>query len=254
MFLHRFWTRTIFLTRNILKKNNEFAQKINCRGILFVLVAHNYINRCNISLEIFAYVGQALEFRCFTNETSSFTRIVHKLENGTIETLLSNDHFNAIFQKNEIHIVKFDHVYIIRINPVTYHSAGIYSCEDNISAKSHIHHVAKIIIHVLEKRKSIIFDNWKYAKVPYLPAYLKNSTNNRLIENSLLSQSYSIEITKLTLIKEYIFFIATRQKMNAFYFGLNRVLRENDKKRYRKNFEIEIHTNELAAMSIKKYI
>lgn len=106
---------------------------------------------CNISLEIFGYIGQSLEFRCITNETSSFTRIIHKLENGTIETLLSNNHFNEFFQRSELHIVRFDNVYIIRIDPITFHSAGIYSCEDNISVKNHIHHLASISIHVLGK-------------------------------------------------------------------------------------------------------
>lgn len=100
-------------------------------------------------MEIIAYVGQSMEFRCITNETSSFTRIIHKLENGTIETLLSNNHFNAFYQRSELNIVKFDNVYIIRINPITFHSAGIYTCEDNISAKNHIHHLANITIHVL---------------------------------------------------------------------------------------------------------
>lgn len=74
---------------------------------------------------------------------------MHKLENGTVETLLSNDHYNSYFQRSEIHILKYDHVYIIRIDPVKNHSAGVYSCEEDISSKEYNKHVANITLHVI---------------------------------------------------------------------------------------------------------
>ncbi|CAF0801863.1 unnamed protein product, partial [Brachionus calyciflorus] len=130
---------------------------------------------CKISLEIYAYTGQTLEFRCQTNETSRFTRISHQLDNGTVETLLSNDHFNIQYQRSEIHIVKYNNIYIIRIDPVKYHSAGVYTCEDDVSAQNHQNHVANVTLRVLERKNGIKFGQWKFAKVPYLPASLTSN-------------------------------------------------------------------------------
>lgn len=68
-----------------------------------------------------------------------------------METLLSNDHFNSNFQRTEIHIVKYDHSYIIRIEPVKLHSAGVYSCEDDVSQKNIFNHMTNITVHVIRK-------------------------------------------------------------------------------------------------------
>ena len=38
--------------------------------------------------------------------------------------------------KSEIHIEKLDRIYIIRIDPVKLHSAGVYTCEDDVSIKT----------------------------------------------------------------------------------------------------------------------
>lgn len=32
----------------------------------------------------------------------------------------------------------------------------------------------------------MIFDNWKYAKLPYFPPYLTNKSDDRLMENLFL--------------------------------------------------------------------
>lgn len=97
---------------------------------------------------MFANIGQKLEIRCITNETSTFSRIQHRLENGTVETLLSNDHLNTHFQRSEIQVAKYDHVYIIKIDPVKYHSAGVYSCEDDVSSKDNYNNKGNITIHI----------------------------------------------------------------------------------------------------------
>lgn len=81
-----------------------------------------------------------------TNETSTFSRIQHTLENGTVETLLSNNHLNAHFQRSEIQVLKHDNIYVIRIDPVRPHSAGVYSCEDDVSASKRT--AANITIHL----------------------------------------------------------------------------------------------------------
>jgi len=103
---------------------------------------------CLLSLELYADLGQAIEFRCVTNETSKFNRIQHKLPNGTIETLLSNDHVNTNYQRTEMRVEKFNNVYSIRIDPVKYHSAGLYICEDDISIENRRNHMASIMVRV----------------------------------------------------------------------------------------------------------
>ena len=103
---------------------------------------------CSVSLELFSNIGQSIEFRCFSNETAVFNRIKHTLENGTEEILLSNDHVNRNFERNEIQILKLDHAFIVKIAPVKIHSAGLYTCEDDVSAKNASGHVASIRIHV----------------------------------------------------------------------------------------------------------
>ncbi len=106
---------------------------------------------CSVSFDVYAYLGQAIELRCLTNETSKFTRIQHTLPNKTIETLLSNDYLNADFQRTEIHIFKFGHVYVLRIEPVRMHSAGLYTCEDDVSIHNKLNHLSSINVHVVGK-------------------------------------------------------------------------------------------------------
>ncbi len=104
-----------------------------------------------------AYLGQSIEFRCVTNETSKFTRIQHQLPNGTIETLLSNEVVNTdLSRRTEIRVDQYDHIYAIRINPVKLHSAGIYICEDDVSQSLKITHNANITVHVI----GIFFTNF----------------------------------------------------------------------------------------------
>ena len=104
---------------------------------------------CSLSFDIYAYLGQSVEFRCVTNETSKFTRLQHRLTNGSVETLLSNDYLNADYQRTELHVFKFDHIYVIRIEPVRFHSAGVYSCEDDLSIQNKNTHIANISLHVI---------------------------------------------------------------------------------------------------------
>lgn len=153
-----------------------------------------------------AYLGQSIEFRCVTNETSKFTRIQHRLPNGTIETLLSNEYLNNDYNRTEIHVEKYDHFYLIRINPVKLHSAGVYVCEDDISQQDKITHNANITVHVSrnffkiylmliwiwiwllylinkagpkqsELQNYIKFAQYKHAKVPYQYGRSSGSSN-----------------------------------------------------------------------------
>ena len=105
----------------------------------------------SVSFDVYAYLGQSLELRCLTNETSKFTRIQHILPNKTVETLLSNDYLNADFQRTEMHIFKFGHVYVLRIEPIRMHSAGLYSCEDDVSIHNKLNHLSFINVHVVRK-------------------------------------------------------------------------------------------------------
>jgi hypothetical protein len=93
-------------------------------------------------------VGQLFEFRCLTNETSTFNRIKHTLENGTEEILLSNEHVNPLFERNEVQVSKKDHIYILRILPVQIHSAGLYECEDDMTSSQVNEHTASVRLRV----------------------------------------------------------------------------------------------------------
>ncbi len=93
-------------------------------------------------------VGQSLEFRCQTNETSMFNRVKHTLENGTDEILLSNEHINPNFERSEIQISKRDHVYIVKISPIQFHSAGLYTCEDDVTSPNVNAHRGHVRLHV----------------------------------------------------------------------------------------------------------
>lgn len=85
-----------------------------------------------------------------TNESTSFTRIQHRLFNGTIETLFSNDKLNAdLTHRTEINLQKIGRVYIIKIEPIREHSAGVYTCEDDISLNNKNEHSTNITLHVL---------------------------------------------------------------------------------------------------------
>ncbi len=99
---------------------------------------------------MYAYIGQSIELRCVVNETSGFTRIQHRLPNGSIETLLSNNKLNAeLSRKSELHIEKINNVYIVKIEPVRLHSAGMYICEDDISSNNKASHNSNITLHVI---------------------------------------------------------------------------------------------------------
>lgn len=104
---------------------------------------------CNVSLELQATVGQSLEFRCDSNETSKFNRITHIPDNGTKEVLLSNDHVNPSFDRSEVTIRKVDHTFLITISPVRPHSAGLYVCDDDTSSSGAKSHINTIRVHVL---------------------------------------------------------------------------------------------------------
>ena len=97
------------------------------------------------------YIGQSIELRCVVNETSGFTRIQHRLPNGTVETLLSNNKMNAdLSSKSEMHIQKMSNVYIVKIEPVRLHSAGVYTCEDDISINNKaVSRISNITLHVI---------------------------------------------------------------------------------------------------------
>ena len=118
---------------------------------LLLIIAMFASGHSSVSFDVYAYLGQAIELRCVTNETSKFTRIQHILPNSTVETLLSNDYLNADFQRTEMHIFKFGHVYVLRIEPVRLHSAGLYSCEDDVSIHNKLNHISSINVHVVGK-------------------------------------------------------------------------------------------------------
>jgi hypothetical protein len=74
------------------------------------------------------------------------------LLNGTVETLLSNEHLNKAHNTGEIHLEKHGHEYIIKIGPIQEHSAGLYSCEDDISLHNVNGHLSTITLHVISKK------------------------------------------------------------------------------------------------------
>ena len=100
---------------------------------------------------MYAYIGQSVELRCETHQASKFTRIQHHQENGTIETLLSNDYLNNEYKNSEIHIKKVGFFYIVVIQPVRIHSGGRYTCEDDVSLMNKTNHIANITLHVIGK-------------------------------------------------------------------------------------------------------
>ena len=114
-----------------------------------VLVCSVERAHCSIALEVFGYLDQSIEFRCVSNETSKFTRIRHTLTNGSVETLLSNEYLNTNYRRSEVHVEKYGHTYIIRIDPIKLHSAGMYTCEDDISQHDKLTHNTNITLHVI---------------------------------------------------------------------------------------------------------
>ena len=97
---------------------------------------------------MYATVGQSLEFRCITNSTSTFNRVEHVLENGTREMLISNEHINNQFNRSEVHVIREGQTNILKISPVRVHSAGVYTCEDDVSSPDHNKHLASVRVHV----------------------------------------------------------------------------------------------------------
>lgn len=108
-----------------------------------------WFKEANISFDLYVYIGQSVELRCETNDSSKFTRIQHHQLNGTIETLLSNDYLNSKYKNSEIHVAKVKQYYIVRIDPVRLHTAGVYTCEDNVSLQNKNNHIANITVHVI---------------------------------------------------------------------------------------------------------
>ena len=102
---------------------------------------------------MYAYIGQSIELRCVVNETSGFTRIQHRLPNGSVETLLSNNKMNTdLSSKSELHIQKISNVYIVKIEPVRLHSAGTYICQDDMSSNNKASQTSNITVHVIGRR------------------------------------------------------------------------------------------------------
>ncbi len=121
--------------------------------VVFVLLLGIDKIHATITFDMYAYLGQTVELRCLTNESSKFTRIQHKQLNGSIETLLSNDYLNTAYRNSEIKVQKTGNFYIVKIDPVRLHSAGLYTCEDNVSLQNLNNHVANITLHVIGKFK-----------------------------------------------------------------------------------------------------
>jgi hypothetical protein len=109
------------------------------------------LKESHVSLQVFGYVGQAIELRCVTNDTSKFNRISHHLANGTVQTLVSNEVLNDEYRNSELHIEKHEDIYLIRIDPIMQRSAGVYICEDDMS-QSHVNgHATNITLHVISE-------------------------------------------------------------------------------------------------------
>lgn len=119
-------------------------------AVLALLLAVQSVHS-TISFDVYAYLGQSVELRCRTNDSSKFTRIQHRQLNGSVETLLSNDYLNTAYKNSEIHVQETGNFYIVRIDPVRLHSAGLYTCEDNVSLQNLSDHVANISLHVIGK-------------------------------------------------------------------------------------------------------
>ncbi len=117
-----------------------------------------------------------------SNETSKFTRIQHRQLNGTVETLLSNEYLNSQYKNSEIHVSKNNNFYIIRIDPVRAHSAGVYSCEDNVSLQNMKNHMANITLHVIGKL--IFFFKFIKKKIETLKNFIRFFVFNNFLLNN----------------------------------------------------------------------
>lgn len=119
-------------------------------GNLFLIL--NFSSDCFSSIKLYAYVGGAIEIRCYLNETTKFTRINHVLMNGTVVTLLSNNDLNENQLNNtEIKLIKRESYYKIKIYPVQFESAGVYTCEDDISRTDQRGHYSNFTLNVISK-------------------------------------------------------------------------------------------------------
>jgi hypothetical protein len=103
-------------------------------------------------MKLFAYVGSAIEIRCYLNETTQFTQINHILLNGSVVTLLSNEHINQEQLNNtEIRLLKSNSYYKIKIYPVKFESAGVYTCEDDTTRTDQTGHYSNVTLSVVGK-------------------------------------------------------------------------------------------------------
>lgn len=132
-------------------------------------------------MHLFGYLGQAIQFRCVVNDTSKFTRIRHELFNGTSQTLLSNDVINAQETSNShIHVEKFNHIYVIKIDPIKRESAGIYICEDDISISDKRGHEANVTLYVIEYHSQPSLPQMRFIFPFWYPEEFSNETQSHI--------------------------------------------------------------------------
>ena len=72
--------------------------------------------------------------------------------NGTVITLLSNNDLNEEqLNHTEIKLLKLNSYYKIKIYPVHLESAGVYTCEDDLSRTDQTGHNSNITLNVVGK-------------------------------------------------------------------------------------------------------
>jgi hypothetical protein len=128
-------------------------------------------------MHLFGYLGQAIQFRCVVNDTSKFTRIRHELFNGTSQILLSNDVVNTQEASSDhIHVEKFNHIYVIKLNPIKHESAGVYICEDDISNKRG--YVANVTLYVIDYHSKPSLPQMRFIFPFWYPEEFSNETQS----------------------------------------------------------------------------
>lgn len=56
---------------------------------------------------------------------------------------------NGAYNRTEIHIERHNNIYVIKIDPIRHSSAGVYACEDDVSAINMNNHIANVTLFVL---------------------------------------------------------------------------------------------------------